>query len=47
MFEGISEGEPVMLLTEAFRHLQADADHGNAHSQSTITFLLATGVGLQ
>lgn len=48
MFEGIiSEGEPVMLLKEAIRHLQADADHGNAHSQSTLAFLLATGVGVQ
>ncbi len=32
MFEGISEGEPAMLLTETIRHLQVDADHGNAHS---------------
>jgi SEL1 protein len=48
MFEGIiSEGEPVMLLKEAIRHFQADADHGNAHSQSTLAFLLATGVGVQ
>jgi TPR repeat protein len=48
MFDGIiSEGEPVMLLKEAIRHLQADADHGNAHSQSTLAFLVATGVGLQ
>jgi hypothetical protein len=32
MFEGISEEEPVMLLTETIRHFQADADHGNVHS---------------
>ncbi len=36
-----------MLLKEAIRHFQADADHGNAHSQSTLAFLLATGVGVQ
>ncbi|KAH9548736.1 hypothetical protein CY35_11G103600 [Sphagnum magellanicum] len=42
MFEGISEGEPVMLLTETIRHLQADADHGNAHSIQSKMALAST-----
>jgi SEL1 protein len=46
MFQGVSEGEP-QVLSEAIRHLQADADQGNAHAQSTLAFLLGIGYGTE
>lgn len=42
----MSKGEP-RVLDEAIRSLNSEAERGNAHAESTLAFLYASGYGVQ
>lgn len=46
MVESGSEGEPK-ALDEAIQSLKLEAEHGNAHAQSTLAFLYGSGYGME
>jgi SEL1 protein len=46
MLECVSKGEP-RGLDEAIRSFNSEAESGNAHAESTLAFLYASGYGVQ
>jgi TPR repeat protein len=46
MLECVSKGEP-RGLDEAIRSFNSEAENGNAHAESTLAFLYASGYGVQ
>ena len=46
MLESVSKGEP-RGLDEAIRSFNSQAESGNAHAESTLAFLHASGYGVQ